>query len=81
MIERSERAEWLRRVMDEKLAQWHSLVARYETMRREQRRQTRHTIEELAREIRTLQREFHAMRAEWRQILRGSAPALRPAAP
>lgn len=76
----SDRARWLREVIDEKLGQWHTLVARYETMRREQRRQARETLQDLARQIRTLQREFHAMRAEWRRLLQLAGPPLGPAA-
>jgi stearoyl-CoA desaturase (delta-9 desaturase) len=70
----SDRAQWLRRMIDEKLAQWHALVARYESMRHEKRRQARETLRELAQQIRILRREFNAIRAEWRQVLRLPAP-------
>jgi stearoyl-CoA desaturase (delta-9 desaturase) len=71
----SDRCLWLRHMIDERLAQWHTLVARYESMRSEQRRHAGETLRELAGQIRALRREFLEMRAEWRRVLRPTESA------
>ena len=57
-------------VIDDRLTRWQELVSRYESMRREQDRQAREVVRQLARQARGVRQEFEALHAQWRDLLR-----------